>query len=143
MSINIIKGAIHTDKRGKVIYINNFDMREVKRMYIIHHINTDVKRGWRGHKLEQRWFFVTKGKFKLTFVKIDNWEAPNHDLSQIIYELTATEANVLHVLPGYASCLQALESDSTVLVYGNAGIDEANLDNYQYDESYFNKEVNS
>jgi dTDP-4-dehydrorhamnose 3,5-epimerase-like enzyme len=138
MIINIIKGTTHKDHRGTLTYVNDFNMREVKRMYMIHHTDKVTKRGWRGHKLEQRWFFVTQGQFKVSFVKIDNWENPNPNLNITTYELSASEASVLHMPSGYASCLQALVPNSTILVYANASIEEASLDNYQYDPSYFN-----
>ena len=57
----IIKGDLFKDKRGKLFSCNQFDMTSVKRMYSIENINSDYIRGWKGHKIETRWFFATKG----------------------------------------------------------------------------------
>lgn len=76
MSLNVpklITGAIYHDNRGIVKYVNGFDMSDSKRFYQITNSNTDLLRGWQAHKVERKWFYAAKGKFKIFLVKIDNW----------------------------------------------------------------------
>jgi len=136
--VEIIQGGRHLDGRGMLDYVNDFDMSQVKRMYFITHPDPSVKRGWRGHKLEQRWFFVVKGSFEINLVKIDNWTSPDRDLPIETYLLSADNPQVIHVPIGYASGFKALEPDSRFMVYADTGIEAAKLDDYQYPVDHFN-----
>ncbi|TKC05278.1 WxcM-like domain-containing protein [Pedobacter frigoris] len=136
-NIMVIKGGRHIDNRGIMDYINEFDMSLIKRMYMINHPNKHIKRGWRAHKLEQRWFYVVKGGFEINLVKIDDFENPDPNQKIETYELTDQQPMVIHVPVGYASAFRALENDSKVVVYADANIQAAVNDNYQYPIDYF------
>src|SRR5690606_23447518 len=69
-----IHGGIAEDHRGSIRFVNDFDMAAVKRFYIIENKDTETIRGWRAHRIEQRWFYVLEGAFSLKAVKIDDWE---------------------------------------------------------------------
>ena len=75
----IIKGEVFTDHRGELFSCNNFDMSMVKRMYIIDNIDNSYVRGWKGHKIETRWFFASKGRVTINTVSISDLE--NKELS--------------------------------------------------------------
>lgn len=72
----IIKGENHNDSRGILFYNNDFDASAIKRLYVIDNHKTNFIRAWQGHKIEQRWFSVMQGSFKIKLTKIDNWEHP-------------------------------------------------------------------
>ena len=133
----IISGGNHTDTRGKITFVNEFDMSEVKRFYIIENANTDIKRGWRAHKIEQRWFSVSEGEYKVQLVRIDNWETPNKNLPFTEFLLSAKDIEVLHIPAGYASCLQATKRNSRIIVFADYLVDHAPKDNYLYPDDYF------
>ena len=59
---------MHTDKRGSVAYVNDFDLTEVKRFYKITHSSIETLRAWQGHKREQKWFSCTKGAFVIFLI---------------------------------------------------------------------------
>lgn len=133
----LIKGGSHTDERGTISFMNDFDMAEVKRFYCIKHHDTLTIRGWRGHQIEQRWFWVAKGAFEVSLVKIDNWEKPDPLLPQNHFKLMAEENSVLHIPAGYASCLQAIVADSEMIIFADYGIDHARNDDYLFSPNYF------
>ena len=133
----IIKGGSNSDHRGTISFVNDFKMDDVKRFYIIKHPDTSIVRAWRGHKIEQRWFYVVKGSFKIKSVKIDNWESPSKNLEQITFILSADDSCVLHMPKGYATSLQALEDEATLIVFADYGIENAENDNYLYPVDYF------
>ncbi len=54
----LIKGQIHSDERGKVFHINEFDLSQNKRMYIIENMNIIDHRGWKGTPLRIDGFIV-------------------------------------------------------------------------------------
>ena len=132
----IIKGNSYTDSRGTLIYNNLFDASEIKRMYIIQNSNTEVFRGWQGHRIEQRWFSSVQGEFEIHLIEVDNWEIPSKDLQSIKYNLSSDKMNVLHIPKGYVSCIQAIENNSKLLVMADYSIDEIK-DEYRYDLNYF------
>lgn len=133
----IISGGSHTDTRGKITFFNDFDMSQVKRFYIIENVDVDIKRGWRGHKIEQRWFTVAEGAFNVRLIRIDNWENPNRESPLEEYFLSDENTEILHIPAGYASCVQAIQSNSKLIVFADYDIDHASNDNYLYPEDYF------
>lgn len=135
--ITTIQGGIARDQRGHIRFVNDFDMSEVKRFYIINNVDTEFIRGWRAHRIEQRWFYVLSGVFVADFVAIDNWEVPNPNLPIKKMVLRANEMRVLHVPSGYGAAFQALEADSELLVYADYPIAHSALDNYTWSLDYF------
>ena len=132
----IIKGANHVDSRGTLIYNNDFDAASVKRIYVIENKNADFIRAWQGHKIEQRWFSVVKGSFKIELIAIDNWDSPSRKLDRFEFVLDSGKLDVLHVPSGYASSIQSLEEGSKLLVMADYLLGELK-DEYRYQSDYF------
>lgn len=132
----IIQGAKHSDQRGTLSFWNDFDMQSIKRMYVVENADTQLLRGWRGHRIEQRWFYVMVGSFRIQLVQIDNWASLNPSLTKLNYELSAAENMVLHVPAGYASAIQALTKEAKLLVLADYGLAEIN-DDYRFPIDYF------
>lgn len=131
------KGGIHQDQRGEIIFFNDFDMSAIKRFYQISNADETIKRGWRAHKIEQRWFYAVTGAFKIGIVKIDNFNQPNPNVNKQVFMLDANRPEVLHIPIGYASCVIAMEENSRLLVYANYPIAHAANDDYLYNSNYF------
>ena len=132
-----IQGGIADDHRGHIPVVNDYDMTQVKRFYMIKNKDTDLVRGWRAHRIEQRWFYVLSGSFLVDLIKIDNWENAS---SQLLVErriLSVADKQVLHVPVGYGTAFQATESESELLVFADYGIDHAKNDDYTWPEDYF------
>ena len=140
MNVNVIKGGSHTDFRGTISFFNDFDMRQVKRFYCIIHPDTETKRGWRGHKIEQRWFYVTEGSFEIELVSINDWDRPDHNLPIVSMILDAERDEILHVPVGYATCIRALKAHSKVILFADYDIKNAKLDDHVWPLDYFNKQ---
>lgn len=135
--INTIQGGIAEDHRGHIRFVNDFDMTQVKRFYIIKNKDTNLVRGWRAHRLEQRWFYVLSGSFTVDLIKIDDWENASPDLPMEKRVLTAADKQVLHVPAGYGTAFQALDPNSELLVFADYGIEHAKNDDYTWPEDYF------
>lgn len=132
--IKVIEGGIFTDHRGKITHVNDLDMTEVKRFYIIHHDNTSVVRAWHAHQYEKKWFYCLKGSFTTAFVKIDNWENPSSQLKPVIFKLSDKESKIICIPEGYANGIQANEPDSILMVFSNKILSEAVNDSWRYDK---------
>lgn len=137
----LIHGGQHTDHRGTITFLNDFDMSQVKRLYIIQNKDIEVVRGWRAHKVEQRWFYAVDGEFLIRAIEIDNFESPRKDVRIEEYLVSEESNQVLHIPVGYATSIQATVSGSKLLVFADNGIENAKLDDYLYPDDYFGSKV--
>ncbi|GHE38967.1 WxcM-like domain-containing protein [Sphingobacterium griseoflavum] len=135
--VEILHGGKAQDHRGQIRFVNDFDMSNVKRFYIIKNTDTKLVRGWRGHRIEQRWFYVLSGSFTIDLVKIDDWDMASRDLPVDRKLLNSTEQQLLHVPDGYATAVQANEENSELLVFADYGVEHASFDDYTWSTTHF------
>ena len=133
--IKIIEGGISIDERGKITYVNDYDMTEVKRFYIIHNHDLETVRAWQAHQYEKKWFYCLKGSFTTAFVKIDNWENPSANLNPEIFNLSEKESKIICIPEGYANGIKANEPDSILIVFSDKTLSEAINDSWRYDKN--------
>ena len=132
----IINGGSHSDTRGTVRFNNSFDATVIKRIYLIENNETAFVRGWQGHRIEQRWFSVLQGSFKIELIAIDNWENPFKGLKSLSFIVNAETLDVLHVPQGYVSSIQALKEGAKLLVMADYLLGTIQ-DEYRFDIDYF------
>lgn len=132
----LIQGNSHGDSRGTLMYNNNFNAAAVKRIYVIENQNTDFVRAWQGHQIEQRWFSVMKGAFKIELIGIDNWDRPNKKSERFEFVLDSEKLDVLHIPAGYVSSIQSLAVGSKLLVMADY-LMGTNEDDYRFAADYF------
>lgn len=138
-----INGGLQSDERGRIVFCNDFDMKEVQRFYYIQQ-DISVVRAWQGHKIERKWFSVVAGRFLIAAVQPDNWSNPSKDLSVQSFLLDAAAPSVLHIPAGYANGIKALEPDSILLIFSDLNMDEAKGDMYRFDPHlWFDFQYNS
>lgn len=122
--MDIISGGHYIDNRGLLRFVNDFDMKQVRRMYIIEPKFGQI-RAWQGHKKEQKWFFVLEGSFLIQTVSIQ----AHQNRSKII--VLAEDSRVVHIESGNYNGFEALTEGSKMLVFSNQTIDEAALDDFR------------
>ncbi|MBQ9693244.1 MAG: WxcM-like domain-containing protein [Kiritimatiellae bacterium] len=132
-TIEILHGEVFKDARGQISSLNNFHFDGVKRMYLLHHPDTAVIRGWNGHQYERKWFYCVKGAFDIRLVAIDHWVNPSPHLTAEAYPLCAEESRLLCVPGGYANRIQAREPDSILMVLSDKTLEESIADSYRFD----------
>ncbi|RYH74573.1 hypothetical protein EVU94_06020 [Flavobacteriaceae bacterium 144Ye] len=132
-NMGLIKGNNFTDDRGTVHFVNDFSMESVVRLYEISPKDTSIIRAWQAHKEECKWFYCTKGSFKVNVVKIDDFESPSEDLTVNSFELNASHPEVLFIPGGYANGFKAISENSKLMVFSNFGLDASKQDDYRYD----------
>lgn len=131
--IKIVEGGVFSDYRGKISHVNELNMDDIKRFYVIHHNSIEVVRAWHAHQFEKKWFYCLRGSFTLALVKIDNWESPSLELTPEVFHLSADDSKIICIPEGYANGLKAETEDSIMLVYSNKVLDEAVKDSWRYD----------
>jgi len=137
MKPQIIRGNSHSDFRGILVFNNDYNAAEVKRIYFIENKSLDFVRGWQGHQIEQRWFSVVQGSFKICTRAIDNWENPSKELSFETFTLSTATFDLLHVPEGYITSIQSLEENSRLMAMSDYSLG-ALSDEYRFDINYFN-----
>lgn len=135
--MQLIKGNIHIDHRGIVRFVNDFHFENIKRFYTITHPDTSIIRAWQGHKLETKYFYVTKGSFLINWIKIDNWEQPSKDLFINKHILKATQSEILIIPSGNVNGFKALEADSMVIVFSDMSLEESKGDDFRFPADYW------
>lgn len=131
----IIKGGKYQDERGKLEFYNDFDMSIVKRVYFTTHLDTQTIRAWQGHKIESRWFICVEGSFTIKLVEIDDWDAPDDNLTTYEYELSAEEQKVLYIPNGFANGLKAKQANSKLMIMSDYGFNEIENDQVRFDKN--------
>ena len=129
----LIKGGSHKDDRGKLEFINDFDLSKIKRFYKTTHFDTETIRAWQVHKIETKWFHCIKGNFK---VKIANLETKRIES----FTLNSKEPTVLHIPNGNANGFKALEDDSILMIFSDKTLEEAKNDNERLEIGFFGEE---
>jgi dTDP-4-dehydrorhamnose 3,5-epimerase len=110
-------------------------MKGVKRFYLIEHSDTSIVRAWQGHKVEQKWFYVIEGSFKIVLVKPDEWEDPSDNLTALQFTLSSINQQVLHVPGNFANGFKAEEENSKIIVFSSFTVEESSNDNYRFDKN--------
>lgn len=120
----IIKGNTHTDARGTVRFVNEFDMTNVVRMYAIEP-EIGIIRAWQGHQIETKWFFAAKGSFLVKTINIEN--------PALITAVTLSdqESQILHIPAGHYNGFEALEKESVLMVYSDASLKKSVVDDHR------------
>lgn len=131
-------GNLFTDERGCLLFNNSLDLSEVKRMYTIENKDIDIIRAWQAHKIEKRWFVAINGLFEIKMIKIDCFENPSDDVVIKSFILNSKSMDCLIVEAGFASSIQAIESNSKLLVFSNYRFGEVN-DDYKFNPQKWNQ----
>ena len=134
----IIQGGTHIDVRGRLTFFNDFNLKDVKRFYVIEHPDTEIVRAWQGHKIEQKWFYVLAGSFKVMLVTPDNWDHPSKPVSQNNFILKAADNQILHIPGGFVNGFKALEAHSKLMVFSDFAIDDAGSDDWRFEKELWN-----
>ena len=129
----------YSDERGVLVFANQFNTASFQRCYHITHYNSDVVRAWQGHKKEKKAFWVTKGSFLFQWIAIDRFESANKNLIVSKIKLSFETPKILTLPGGFANGFQALEKNSSLMVFSSMTIEKAKEDDYRWEKNYFIK----
>jgi len=131
----LIEGGFYADQRGRLDFVNNFDLELIRRFYFTTNAEVNEFRGWQGHKIEKRWFFCVKGSFRVELIKIDNWENPSDNLDIETFDLIDNEPKVLYVPSGYLNGFKALEENSKMMIMSDYQLGELDDDEFRFENN--------
>lgn len=130
---NIIPGELFKDNRGRLFSCNQFDMSSVKRMYIIENFDSNYIRGWKGHKIETRWFCATKGNIIINTILISDLENSNPSPNVNTFKLSEDNLNILEVPPGFATSIKQYLNGDRICVFADYELGESDDENLRWD----------
>ena len=107
-------------------------MDAIVRMYEIAPANTQIQRGWQGHKKEKKWFYCNTGSFNFNIIKLDSFEMSLDQFVPSRFLLDSCNPQILEVEEGYATAFKALEENSKILVFSNVSLEESKNDDFRY-----------
>ncbi|RTY83473.1 hypothetical protein EKL97_04110 [Flavobacterium sp. LS1P28] len=137
MEVKLVKGAVFSDERSTVSYVNDFSFNGIERFYIISNSDAHPVRAWQGHKLDSKNFYCLSGSFRIHYVKIDDWEQPSKDLTIETVTLLASESKMLHIPAGYANAIESLESHSKLVSFSTLPLHNVSDDDVRYEANYW------
>ena len=137
MKPELIKGIAYSDSRGKIFHINNFDLSPIKRMYIIENVNTSLFRGWKGHFIENRWFYCQIGEIEIQVIPIESFQINKQQIEK--FNLTDKDLNVLFVPKGFATMIKQNKSKSRIVAMSDYFLGECEDDNLRWSPNFFKK----
>lgn len=134
----LLNGGLAVDDRGQVSFVNDFTFEGVKRFYLISNHQQGFVRAWHGHKKESKYVMVVSGAAIVAAVAIDDWQSPSHDLEIHRYVLNTNRPSVLFIPAGYANGFKTLTTDTRVMFFSTATLEESKEDDYRFDADYWN-----
>lgn len=135
MEVNLIKGAIFSDERGSISFMNDFKFSEIERFYIIENSDLHPLRAWHGHKLDNKNFYCIAGSFQVSYVKVDDWENPSLSLKVESVILTVKNSIILTIPAGYANAIKSLEKGSRLMSFSTLPLEKVKEDDIRYDKN--------
>lgn len=137
MSATITAGGSSTDLRGTLRYVNDLYPGTYRRFYIITPANNLVRRGWQGHHVEEKAFFVINGAFTIDVVKPTDFFNPSKVDVGDKYVLTAENGALLKVPGGNFTCLKANTDNAMLLVLSSLTVEASQKDDYRLDVDFW------
>lgn len=127
-----IAGGKAFDDRGSLTFINDLDLSQFKRFYVVENHSKGFVRAWHGHKKEAKAVVVLHGSALVAAVKIDNWDSPSKDLKVDRTVLSAEKPVALLIPAGYANGFMTLSDGAKVVFFSTSTLEQAASDDYRF-----------
>lgn len=133
-----VAGGKAFDDRGSLTFINDLDLSQFKRFYIVENHAKGFVRAWHGHKKEAKAVVVVSGSALVAAVKVDNWESPSKDLKVERVVLSAEKPAALLIPAGYANGFMTLTESAKVMFLSTSSLEESAGDDFRFDARLWN-----
>ena len=133
----LMEGGVATDDRGRVLFANDFDLAECRRLYLVENVAVGTVRAWHAHRHERKWVLAVSGAALAACVRIDDWETPSKSQEIHRFVLDANRPSVLSVPPGFANGAMSLLPQTRLLYLSDAAIGASLGDDVRYPARYW------
>lgn len=138
LSPRIIQGDSATDDRGVLHFINDFDVSQTRRFYVVKNHSAGFIRAWHGHKYEGKFVVVLTGAAVVAAVRVDNWDSPDPTAEVHRFVLSGRKPAALFIPPGYANGAMTLTADTLIQYFSTSTLDESRGDDVRFHARYWN-----
>ena len=133
-----VPGGKAFDDRGSLTFINDLDLSQFKRFYIVENHTRGFIRAWHGHKKEAKAVVVVSGAALVAAVKVDNWDSPSKNLQIERVVLSAEKPGALLIPAGYANGFMTLTESAKVMFFSTSSLEESAGDDFRFDARLWN-----
>ncbi len=136
-SPSLIKGDSVYDQRGSLSFINDLDLINIKRFYIVENNQKNFIRAWHAHKYEQKIFICVQGGAQVSAVKIDDFNKPSKEKKPINFFLNEKKMQCVFIPSGYANGSMNLVENTKLLIFSDSSLEESIKDDYRFSYDYW------
>jgi dTDP-4-dehydrorhamnose 3,5-epimerase-like enzyme len=129
---DLIRGGVASDDRGRVAFVNDFDLADCRRFYVVENFAVGTVRAWHAHRNERKWVMALAGAALACCVEIDDWDSPSPDAAVHRFTLDAGQPAVLAVPAGYANGAMSLLPGTRLLYLSDAPLEASLEDDVRY-----------
>ena len=133
-----LSGGISIDDRGILKYINDLQLNEFKRFYIVENHEKGFIRAWHGHLIEAKAFIPIKGSILVGAVPIDDEKKPNKEATVERFIISEHKPGALIIPPRFANGFKTLSDNSIVLILSTSTLEASLADDFRYPFDYWN-----
>ena len=143
-NIKTIIGAMATDDRGTVRFVNEFDFQNVKRFYQVQNHQPGFIRAWHAHKKEGKYVYVAKGTALVGAVPLEHMlDLKENKCSldnKLVFKTVISSNNpkVVFIPAGHANGFKSLESDTIIQFFSTSGLQDSLNDDIRFDYDLVN-----
>ena len=121
----IYEGKNIIDLRGNLKCVNDFNFSGIKRFYHISNHSKNFIRAWHGHVYENKFFYVTSGKFLLGQVNLETKEIKKFFLNSEIPQ-------IVHIPKNHANGFMNLTTMASIMVFSDKTLQESLEDDIRF-----------
>ena len=129
----LLEGGLSVDDRGSVAFVNDFDLKDSRRFYVVSDHAVGFVRAWHYHRRECKHVFAVSGDALVQAVRVEDPENPPEQAERHRFVLTASKPAVLYIPPGYANGMMTLTAGTRLIFFSNATLEESVKDDIRID----------
>ena len=136
--VKLLEGGLAVDDRGQIQFCNAFDMKSIRRFYVVSNHEAQFIRAWHAHQKESKFVFVVSGAAIVAAVEVDNWQSPGKNSKVQRFVLSEKKPAILKIPAGYANGFKTLLPDTKILFLSTATLEESANDDFRYPAMHWN-----
>ena len=128
----LIRGGSAVDDRGSVAFVNDLNIGDFRRFYIVSNHAPGLVRAWHGHRFERKAAIVVSGAAIVCAVQIDDWTSPSPHLAVHRHVLAERNPSVLLIPAGYANGFMSLAPDTRICFLSSSSLEDSSADDVRF-----------
>lgn len=129
----IMKGNSFVDDRGTLYFINDLNIGEYKRFYIVENHAQNFIRAWHGHLKESKTVICVQGAALIGVVNIQE-----ENQTPVKFTLSSHQPAALKIPAGYANGFKTLTADCKLMFLSTVTLNESKDDDFRFDYDHWN-----